>query len=99
MSKERIGTCATCAFWHDVNGQCRAVPPTPVATITQTPNGATAGISSTWAKVDSNDWCGEYYDGRRDGVRHTYDRLVDEGHVEPHTWYFQHRKGETNEQD
>ena len=79
---ERIGTCATCAFWHDVNGQCRAHPPN----------------SNGWPHVDSNDWCGDYYDGRREGVKHTYDRLVNDGHVTPHTWYIQHRNREDNDE-
>lgn len=72
----RTGTCATCAFWHDVNDECRVNPPVPIPIIGKTDAGLyRQGASSVWPTVDSDDWCGQYVDGRdAHGVRHTADR-------------------------
>ena len=70
-----MGTCATCAFFHDGvhPTECRFDPPFPYER---------DGVArSRWPRVDYKDWCGRYRDGRRNGQRKTFNILVNEGEV------------------
>lgn len=75
----KIGTCATCAFLHDVHNECRANPPIPLNIAGTSP----PRQNSVWPKVDANDWCGQYVDGRIKGQRKTYARQINDGDVCP----------------
>ena len=60
--------------------QCRANPPQVVVVIeSATISGMNVSkVESKWPAVDANDWCGQYEDGRRDGVRKTAAQIVNE---------------------
>ena len=77
------GTCATCAFFHDVKNECRYDPPT-VVSLTSSDNKYHVPIDviqNHWPKVDNNDWCSHYYHGIINGVRKPYDRMINDGDV------------------
>lgn len=72
----KIGTCITCAFYHDgvYPTECRFDPPQNNYVNRE------KGVVSKWPHVDSDDWCGRYIDGRdKHGVRKTYNRLINDG--------------------
>ena len=77
-----LGTCATCAFFHDgvTPTECRYNPPqvivvTGISRVMGTPP---EKIESQWPAVDGNDWCGRWTDGRRGGVRKTAAQIINE---------------------
>ena len=77
------GTCATCAFLHTVNNECRFNPPTVVA-LTSSDNKYHVPIDvirSHWPKVDANDWCSRWYPAIKDGRRKSYNHMVNDGDV------------------
>lgn len=85
----KIGTCATCAYFHDgvTPTECRYNPPQMFPVMETAPMSGRSGrivnkVESKWPAVDSDDWCSHYYNGRRGGVRKNYARLINEGEVE-----------------
>ena len=73
------GTCGTCAFWHDVNKECRFNPPT--VEFTRHPNFNAMHITSFWPTVDANDWCGRYHSAIVRGVRKTINHQINDGDI------------------
>ena len=99
----KIGTCATCAFFHDVKNECRFNPPQVGQIVETSPYSDTIGSKTTsqWPIVDSNDWCGRYYDDRIKGQRKTYARQINDGDVVPvdiHT-FLRNLAGDNSEVD
>ena len=76
------GTCATCAFFEDVKGECRFNPPTLVVThpVMEANQrfGAKPKMGSRWPQVDSDDWCSHWQSAIVDGKRKTWNYQLNE---------------------
>ena len=70
------GTCATCAFFHDVKKQCYLNPPQVYYDEHE------GSYASALPDVDDDDWCAFWTDARVKGQRKTYNHQINDGDVQ-----------------